>query len=106
MIRRPLRLSLHPSQRKIAPAGMARSCVPSISRSIRLSGNNSSSQSGGKRLRPEAGRGRSNAPTRPEGAILPTTPPKAPSNIQGKREDRKIESGGRTDGGPGEGDGG
>lgn len=97
MISCPLRSSLHPSPRKMAPAGTAPSCVPSISRSIRLSVNNSSSQSGGKRLRPEAGRGRSNAPT-PGGAIAPPTPPKGPSNIEGKREERKIKSGGREGG--------
>lgn len=98
MISCPLRSSLHPSPRKMAPAGTAPSCVPSISRSIRLSVNNSSSQSGGKRLRPEAGRGRSNAPTPPTpgGAIAPPpNPPKGPSNIEGKREERKIKSGGR-----------
>lgn len=80
----------------MAPPGTAASCVSSISRSIRLSVNNSSSQSGGKRLRPEAGRGRSNAPTPPGGAITPP-PPKDPSNIQGKRGERKIKSGGRKD---------
>lgn len=103
MISCPLHLSLHPSQRKMAPAGTARSCVSSISRSIRLSVNNSSSQSGGKCLRPEAGRGWSNAPTPPGGAIAPP-PPKGPSNIQGKREERKIKSGGRKDESPHEGD--
>lgn len=78
----PRHLSFHPSLGEITPAGMARSCVSSISRSIRLSVNSSPSVSG---------QGRSNVPAPPGGARgdpSPNPPQKSPSNIHRKREKR------------------